>query len=67
VLPGTNIRRAGLGFEYYPLANKSLRIHLYGFRILGDNANIAGTLVNNQNIFGIGLKWNLDLLSFKFK
>ncbi len=67
VLPGTNIRRAGLGFEYYPLANKSLRIHLHGFRILGDNANIAGTLVNNQNIFGIGLKWNLDLLSFKFK
>ncbi len=67
VLPGTEITRSGLGLEYYPMGNKSLRLHLFYFRMLGENSNVAGTLVDNQNIFSFGVKWNLDLLSFKRK
>jgi hypothetical protein len=67
VLPGTEITRSGLGLEYYPMGNRSLRLHLFYFRMLGDNSNVAGTLVDNQNIFSFGVKWNLDLLSFKRK
>ena len=67
VLPGTDITRSGLGVEYYPMGNRSLRLHLFYFRMLGDNSNVAGTLVDNQNIFSFGVKWNLDLLAFKRK
>ncbi|MBO5873615.1 MAG: hypothetical protein J6Q35_01120 [Rikenellaceae bacterium] len=67
VLPGTDITRTGVGFECYPMGNKSLRLHLFYFRMLGENSNVAGTLVDNQNIFSFGVKWNLDLLSFKRK
>jgi hypothetical protein len=67
VLPGTDITRSGVGLEYYPMGNKSLRLHLFYFRMLGENSNVAGTLADNQNIFSFGVKWNLDLLSFKRK
>ena len=64
VMPGTELTRIGAGLEYYPLkGNRNLRFHAFGCYTTGDNGNVAGTLLNDQAIFDVGVKWKIDLLS----
>ena len=65
VFPGTEITRIGAGFEYFPLADKSVRLHAYFCQNFGDNGNPSGALLDKQTIASVGLKWKMNLLSFK--
>lgn len=64
VMPGTEITRIGAGLEYYPLDNnRNLRIHAFGCYNSGNNSNPAGTLLSDQTIFDVGVKWKIDIFS----
>ena len=54
VEPGKNVNFQSLGFEYYPLGDRSLRLHLCGSR-----ANVDGLTKIQANV---GLTWKVDLL-----
>ena len=62
VMPGTSMGRVGCGVEYFPLADKSIRLHATFCHSFGDNGNPAGVLLDNQQIASVGLTWRMSLL-----
>lgn len=69
VLPGTEMTRIGAGAEYFPLSNgrKDLRLFAYYSYSWGVNGNPTGALQDRQNLWGVGVKWNIDILSLTSK
>lgn len=69
VLPGTEITRVGAGVEYYPLpkGDRNIRLHAYYCQAFGKNGNEAGTMLPDQAIVNVGLKWKVDILSLTSK
>lgn len=69
VLPDTEITRLGGGLEFFPLpnGNKNLRLHLVCSYAFGENGNEAGTVLPNQTYIDLGIKWKMNLISFKRK
>ncbi|MDE6395095.1 MAG: OprO/OprP family phosphate-selective porin, partial [Duncaniella sp.] len=67
VAPGTELKMAGAGVEFFPLVNKlgSLRLHANIFYSWGKNANGADVMQNKTMIVDCGVKWNMNLLSIK--
>lgn len=67
VLPGTELKMVGGGIEFTPLVNRNhlLRFHANLFYSWGKNANDADLMQNKTTIVDIGVKWNMNLLSFK--
>lgn len=67
VMPGTEVTRVGAGVEYFPLGggNKNVRLHAAFCQTFGDNGNPAGALLDEQSMVSLGLKWKINLLSFK--
>lgn len=63
VLPGTSMGRVGCGVEYFPLADKRVRIHATFCHSFGDNGNPAGSVLPDQQIASVGLTWRMGLLS----
>ena len=55
IIPGKKVDFESLGFEYYPLGDRSLRLHLCG----------SHTSVDGESKFqgNIGLTWKIDLLN----
>ena len=53
--PGKKVNFESLGFEFYPLSDRSLRLHL-----CGSYANVDGL---NKVQANIGLTWKVDLLN----
>ncbi|MBP3290124.1 MAG: porin [Alistipes sp.] len=68
VLPGTDITRVGAGLEFYPLKNsRSVRLHATYCHTFGENGNPAGALLPEQQLFSVGLKWKIDIVSLTKK
>lgn len=69
VLPGTELTRVGAGLEYYPLpkGNRNIRMHAYFCQAFGKNGNPAGTMLPDQTLVDVGLKWKMDILSLTNK
>ena len=69
ILPGTELTRVGAGVEFYPLpkGNRSVRLHATYCYTFGDNGNPAGTSLQEQSLFSIGLKWKIDIISLAKK
>ena len=67
VAPGTELKMAGAGVEYFPLTDKrsTLRVHANVFYSWGKNANSADVMQNKTTLVDVGVKWNMNLLSFK--
>ena len=67
VMSGTEVTRVGAGVEYYPLdgGNKNVRLHAAFSHSFGKNGNPAGVLLDEQSYVTLGLKWKMNLLSFK--
>ena len=65
VLPGTEVTRVGAGIEYYPLADKSVRLHAAFCQNIGSDKKAGVALLPEQSIASIGLKWKMNLLSLK--
>ncbi len=67
VLPGTELTMAGAGAEFFPLSNKdhTLRLHANIYYSWGKNANSADVMQNKSTLFDLGVKWSMNLLSFK--
>ena len=57
VTPGTKVDFESLGFEFYPMGDRSLRLHLCGSR-----ASVDGIAKYQANL---GLTWKVDLLNLK--
>lgn len=69
VMNGTDIKMAGAGVEFYPFVNQRhvLSVHADAFYYWGHNAN-ASNPVQDKTIFAsVGVKWYMNLLSFKRK
>ena len=62
VRPGTSIGRVGCGVEYFPLADKRVRLHATFCHSFGENGNPAGSLLPDQQIASVGLTWRMSLL-----
>lgn len=67
VTAGTEITHVGAGVEYYPLENKSLRLHAIFSQTIGSDRKAGVALMPEQSYASIGLKWKMDLLSFNLK
>ena len=68
VLPGTEITKVGAGVEYYPLKNsRNIRFHANASYAWGKNANEGGTVLPEQALFDVGVKWKVDILSLTNK
>ena len=69
VLPGTELTRVGAGIEYYPLSKgrKDLRLFAHYSYSWGVNGNPSGAIKDNQHFWGVGLKWNMDIISLTKK
>ncbi len=69
VMPGTDLTRVGAGVEYYPLKNgrQDLRVFGYYSYSWGINGNPAGAIQNKQHLFGVGVKWQIDIISLTRK
>lgn len=69
VQDGTELTRVGGGIEYYPLSNNRKDLRIFGFYSYtwGVNGNPAGALQNNQHLFGVGVKWDIDVISLTRK
>lgn len=69
VLPGTEMTRLGAGVEFYPLeeGNRNLRFHAYFCQSFGKNSNPAGTMLPEQTLVDVGVKWKMDILSLTNK
>lgn len=67
VLPGTELSMAGGGVEFYPLVKKktSLRLHANAYYSWGKNANSADVMQNKSLMCSVGIRWHMDLFSFK--
>lgn len=62
IQPGTEITRVGAGAEFYPLGNRTLRLHANGAYTFGHNGNPAGTLQDKHLFLDCGITWNVNLL-----
>lgn len=62
VHPGTSIGRVGCGVEYFPLADKRVRLHATLCHSFGENGNPEGSLFPDQQIASVGLTWRMSLL-----
>lgn len=62
VCPGTSIGRVGCGVEYFPLADKRVRLHATFCHSFGENGNPAGSLLPDQQVASVGLTWRMSLL-----
>lgn len=68
VLSGTEITKVGAGVEYYPLKNsRNIRFHANASYAWGKNANEGGTVLPEQALFDVGVKWKVDILSLTNK
>ena len=68
VLPGTEMTKVGAGVEYYPLGNnRNIRFHANCSYAWGKNTNENGTVVPEQTLFDVGVKWKVDILSITNK
>ncbi len=69
VMPGTELTRAGAGVEYYPLSKgrKDLRLFAHYSYTWGVNGNPAGALQDKQHFWGVGIKWDIDIMSLTHK
>ncbi len=66
VMPDTEITRAGLGLEFFPIkGSKDVRLHLNGCYTWGNNSNPLGVLTDKQTVVDAGVTWKMNLLSFK--
>lgn len=63
VMPGTSTGRVGCGVEYFPLADKRVRLHATFCHTFGDNGNPLGALLPDQQLASVGLTWRMNLLS----
>lgn len=65
VLPGTDVVRAGVGLEFYPLKNmKNLRLHLNGCYTDGKCVE-GGALRPHQTIIDGGVTWRMKIINLK--
>ncbi len=62
VLPGTEVTRVGAGIEYYPMADKSVRLHAAFCQTFGSERKAGVALLPEQSIASVGLKWKMDIL-----
>lgn len=69
VYDGTELTRVGGGVEYYPLSNNRKDLRIFGFYSYtwGVNGNPNGVLKNNQHLFSVGVKWDIDVISLTRK
>ena len=69
VFPGTELTRVGAGLEFYPLkdGNRNLRFHAYFCQAFGKNGNEAGTMLPEQAIVDLGVKWKVDIIKLTNK
>lgn len=69
VLPGTELKMVGGGVEFYPFAKNlgTLRFHANAYYSWGKNANSNDVMQNKSCILDFGVKWDMNLLSFKRK
>ena len=68
VMPGTDMTRVGAGLEYYPIKNsRAVRLHASYCYSFGKNGNEAGVLLPEQQLFSVGLKWKIDIVSLTKK
>jgi len=67
VTPGTEMKMAGAGVEFFPIADgrNTLRLHANIFYSWGHNGNTADVMQNKTTLVDFGVKWNMNLLSFK--
>jgi len=67
VAPGTEMKMAGAGLEFFPIADRrnTLRLHANFFYSWGSNTNTADVMQNKTTLVDFGVKWNINLLSFK--
>lgn len=67
VLPGTEMKMAGGGVEFYPLAKErtSLRLHAGCYYSWGENANTADIWQNKTLFATVGLTWDMNILSIR--
>lgn len=67
VLPGTELKMAGAGVEFYPLVKKrqSVRLHANVFYSWGKNANAGDVMQNKTMLVDFGVKWKMNIFSFK--
>lgn len=67
VLSGTEMKMAGAGVEFFPLSDgrNTLRLHANIFYGWGNNANSAAVMQNKTTLVDMGVKWSMDLLSFR--
>lgn len=61
VMPGTELTRIGAGVEYYPLKNRTLRVHANASYTIGKNGNPAGVLQDKYLHLDCGLTWHVNL------
>lgn len=69
VFPGTELTRVGAGLEFYPLkdGNRNLRFHAYFCQAFGKNGNETGTMLPEQAIVDLGVKWKVDIIKLTNK
>ncbi|MDE5689299.1 MAG: OprO/OprP family phosphate-selective porin, partial [Duncaniella sp.] len=67
VAPGTEMKMAGGGLEFFPLANgrHTLRLHANLFYSWGSNGNRADVMQNKTMLVDFGVKWNMHILSLR--
>ena len=68
VMPDTELTHVGGGVEFYPIkGNSNIRLHAFYAHSFGCNGNTEGAIPPKQNLLNIGIKWKVNLLSFKNK
>lgn len=67
VLPGTELKMAGGGIEFYPLKKKrtSLRLHANCYHSWGKNSNAADLMQKGTTVLDFGVSWDMNVLNIK--
>ena len=67
VLPGTELKMAGGGIEFYPLKKKrtSLRLHANCYHSWGKNSNAADLMQKGTTVLDFGISWDMNVLNLK--
>lgn len=67
VSPGTEMKMAGAGVEFFPLADgrHTLRLHANLFYSWGSNGNTADVMQIRTMLVDFGVKWNMNILSLR--
>ena len=64
VLPGTELHRAGAGFEYFPIeSSRDVRFHGTYSYAWGKNGNPVGTVWGQHSFLNLGVTWKMNILS----